>query len=105
MGKVKEIRREFLCNCKILYWKCCEHFKQFVIGLFCNTSRDSFHVKTSLIYTLFLVRQEGKGVLSQSLAWGGGGGEGKRKKENEGCVAQKQNRENCLNPELFLLLQ
>ena len=32
VGKVREIK-EFLCNCncKVLYWKCCKHFEQFVI--------------------------------------------------------------------------
>ena len=27
VGKVREIRREFLCNCKVLYWKCFKHLE------------------------------------------------------------------------------
>ena len=52
MGKVREIRREFLCECKALCWKCSKHLEQFVIYLCCNTSWDSFPIKHLVSYTL-----------------------------------------------------
>ena len=54
VGKIREIRKEFFCNCKVLYWKCCKHLEQCVICLCYNKSKDSFLVEhLSLINVAF----------------------------------------------------